>query len=116
MITLNNNFSIYLSLKISSVALDSTPPMSPMKLLRELGDCQNDSNAWLTPDFNDFSYSSFLGHLDAFAENSRNGRPKSRNSDDGNVDSTLSVISETSVDYVTKFAQIAEELKEQQRN
>lgn len=86
--------------------------MSPMKLLREIGDCQNDSNAWLTPDFNDFSYSSFLGHLESF--DSRNGRPKSRNSDDANLDSSnLSIISETTVDYVTKFAQIAEDLKEQ---
>lgn len=60
-------------------------------------------------DINDISLSSFLGHLDAVYQNEAPSARK-RESDQMNI----SIISETSVDYIARFEDIAAELRAQQ--
>lgn len=76
------------------------PPMSPMRLIRET----STDSKWLEENFSDFSLSSFLGHLD---EINRDGSADSSN---------ISVISETSIDYVTKFAEIAASMQNEDKD
>lgn len=100
----------------------SEPP-SPMRLLRETGG--ESSNKWLDADTNDFSLSSFLGHLDAVSE-----AKKGRNDVSSFLyfvvlclinfnfffqsDHNFSVSGDTSIDYMSKFAEIAAELQAQE--
>uniref|UniRef100_A0A2A4IRM0 Uncharacterized protein n=1 Tax=Heliothis virescens TaxID=7102 RepID=A0A2A4IRM0_HELVI len=66
--------------------------LSPSRLL-------HDAEGWLDGAVHDFSLSSFLGHLE--------GRPQ--------VDSHLqSLMAESSVDYVAKFADLAAEVTDEQ--
>ncbi|XP_055585908.1 protein cramped [Uranotaenia lowii] len=60
-------------------------------------------------DINDISLSSFLGHLDAVYENNV-ATSRRRESDQMNI----SIISESSVDYIARFEDIAAELRAQQ--
>lgn len=60
-------------------------------------------------DINDISLSSFLGHLDAVYQ-SEAPTTRKRESDQMNI----SIISETSVDYIARFEDIAAELRAQQ--
>lgn len=62
----------------------------------------------LDTDMNDISLSSFLGHLDAAYENEASVRK--RDSDQMNI----SIISESSVDYIARFEDIAAQLRAQQ--
>lgn len=62
----------------------------------------------LETDINDISLSSFLGHLDAVYDNEVAHRR--RDNDQMNI----SIISESSVDYIARFEDIAAELRAQQ--
>lgn len=70
--------------------------MSPSNLLREDGSADP---RWM----DDYSMSSLLGHLDELANTSEACSTPDRTSNS----SSMSIISETSVDYVTKFAELA---------
>nr|XP_029710478.1 protein cramped-like [Aedes albopictus] len=61
-------------------------------------------------DINDISLSSFLGHLDAVYESQTPASTRKRASDQMNI----SIISESSVDYIARFEDIAAELRAQQ--
>ncbi|XP_055371999.1 protein cramped-like [Condylostylus longicornis] len=87
----------------------SIPPMSPASLLREVN--SSDSSKWLEENINDYSLSSLLGHLDEI----NNGRDIT-SIDRSNISSNLSVISESSVDYVTKFAEIAASMQNEEKD
>lgn len=70
--------------------------MSPSNILR---DVDSADPRWM----DEYSMSSLLGHLDELANTSDNCSTPV-----GSTDSSgLSIISETSVDYVTKFAELA---------
>lgn len=62
----------------------------------------------LDPDISDISLSSFLGHLDEAFESEAPVRKKE--TDQMNI----SIISESSVDYIARFEDIAAELRAQQ--
>ncbi|XP_055304646.1 protein cramped isoform X2 [Sitodiplosis mosellana] len=94
-----------------SDGIDSQPAISPMRILRE-SPVPTDSK-WLDEHINDFSLSSFLGHLESNcdAANSRRSRsPRCLES------SNMSTISETSVDYMTRFEEITEKMKNEPNN
>ncbi|XP_055616574.1 protein cramped [Toxorhynchites rutilus septentrionalis] len=59
-------------------------------------------------DINDISLSSFLGHLDAVYDNEPTHRKK-----DTDQQMNISIISESSVDYIARFEDIAAELRAQ---
>uniref|UniRef100_T1GDI8 Uncharacterized protein n=1 Tax=Megaselia scalaris TaxID=36166 RepID=T1GDI8_MEGSC len=71
-------------------------PMSPSNILR---DVDTADPRWM----DEYSMSSLLGHLDELANTSDTCNTPARS----NESSSLSIISETSVDYVTKFAELA---------
>lgn len=77
-------------------------PMSPMHLLRD----SSSNSRWLEENLNDFSLNSLLGHLDEI-----NG-----NRDITDQSSNLSVISESSVDYMTKFAEITASMQNEEKD
>lgn len=84
--------------------------MSPMGILRE---SPSPADAkWFEENMNDFSLSSFLGHLDSTCDQNNSKRSKSpiRSQMDS---SNLSTISETSIDYITKFEELAESMKKE---
>lgn len=70
--------------------------MSPSNILR---DVDTADPRWM----DEYSMSSLLGHLDELANTSDTCNTPARSNDS----SSLSIISETSVDYVTKFAELA---------
>ncbi|XP_055912577.1 protein cramped isoform X2 [Eupeodes corollae] len=78
------------------------PPLSPMQLLRD----STSNSRWLEENLNDFSLNSLLGHLDEI-----NG-----NRDITDQSSNLSVLSETSVDYMTKFAEITASMQNEEKD
>ncbi|XP_055843179.1 protein cramped isoform X2 [Episyrphus balteatus] len=77
-------------------------PMSPMQLLRD----STSNSRWLEENLNDFSLNSLLGHLDEI-----NG-----NRDITDQSSNLSVLSESSVDYMTKFAEITASMQNEEKD
>ncbi|XP_039747946.1 protein cramped [Pararge aegeria] len=80
---------------ITSFLPSESMSLSPSRLLR-------DAEGWLEGSVQDFSLSSFLGHLE--------GRPRPESS----VDSQLqSLMAESSVDYVAKFADLAAEVTDE---
>ncbi|XP_052744558.1 protein cramped [Bicyclus anynana] len=80
---------------IASFLPTESMSLSPSRLLR-------DAEGWLEGSVQDFSLSSFLGHLE--------GRPQPELS----VDSQLrSLMAESSVDYVAKFADLAAEVTDE---
>ncbi|ALC48194.1 crm, partial [Drosophila busckii] len=80
----------------------SVGSVSPMHLLRD-----STSNArWLEENINDFSLTSLLGHLDDF----------DATRDILDPSSSLSVISETSVDFRHKFQEISALLQQQEKD
>ncbi|KAJ6637259.1 Protein cramped [Pseudolycoriella hygida] len=85
----------------------NNPPMSPMTILRQ----SPTDPKWFEDNVNDFSLSSFLGHLDSTCEAEK--RRKSPNNDADS--SNLSSITEGSVDYMTKFEQLAKEMIHQEQ-
>ncbi|XP_031636606.1 protein cramped [Contarinia nasturtii] len=89
-----------------SDGVDSQPPISPMRILRE-SPVPSDTK-WFEENMNDFSLSSFLGHLDSNCERGRS--PRCIES------SSMSTISETSVDYMTRFEELTESLKNEPNN
>lgn len=92
----------------TSVSL-TTPSTSPSRLLKD------DSNQWLNPDM-DFSLSSFLGHLDKeqMAETARNDNQKVISND---VEAQFQcLMSENSVDYTAKFADLAAQVAASNNN
>lgn len=86
----------------SSSIFKGIPPMSPMQLLRDT----TSNSRWLEENLNDFSLNSLLGHLDEI-----NG-----NRDITDQSSNLSVISESSVDYMTKFAEITASMQNEEKD
>lgn len=126
-------------LSVYSDGIDSQPSISPMRILRE-SPVPTDSK-WLDEHINDFSLSSFLGHLesncDTGSRRSRSPRCVSIHSqipfklslERNNLDfngkpnlllqldsSNMSTISETSVDYMTRFEEITEKMKNEPNN
>lgn len=111
---------LFTELYFFSAFFCGSEPPSPMRLLRETGG--ENSSKWLDADTNDFSLSSFLGHLDASVANKKN---------DVRFfflwfcqifniffafqsDHNFSVSGDTSIDYMSKFAEIAAELQAQE--
>lgn len=86
----------------SSSIFKGISPMSPMQLLRD----SSSNSRWLEENLNDFSLNSLLGHLDEI-----NG-----NRDITDQSSNLSVLSETSVDYMTKFAEITASMQNEEKD
>uniref|UniRef100_A0A1B0DM91 SANT domain-containing protein n=1 Tax=Phlebotomus papatasi TaxID=29031 RepID=A0A1B0DM91_PHLPP len=69
----------------------ATPPMSPMRMVRESSDSK-----WLEENMHDYSFSSLLGHLDSHLESGcRTNRPPATQ-EDNHMDSSM--------DYMYKFA------------
>lgn len=62
-------------LSVYSDGIDSQPPISPMRILRE-SPVPTDSK-WLDEHINDFSLSSFLGHLESNCDASNSRRSRS---------------------------------------
>lgn len=60
---------------VYSDGIDSQPPVSPMRILRE-SPVPCDSK-WFEENMNDFSLSSFLGHLEANCDQSNSRRSRS---------------------------------------
>uniref|UniRef100_A0A0A9WQS3 Protein cramped-like protein n=2 Tax=Lygus hesperus TaxID=30085 RepID=A0A0A9WQS3_LYGHE len=85
--------------------LEVTPPTSPTRILKE-GESQ-----WLNADVNDFSLSSFLGHLESPLKS--NGVPGPLEDTHMSTMSTdmeshfQSLMAESSLDYTAKFADLA---------
>lgn len=108
----------------------SQPPMSPMRILRELP-CPADAK-WFEENMHDFSLSSFLGHLDQSCDqNLRRIRSPSRHVSEARSvrdlrlltlsflqaeSSNMSTISESSIDYISKFEELAESMKNDANN
>lgn len=87
----------------------TTPSTSPSRLLKD------DGNHWLNPEM-DFSLSSFLGHLDKeqTAESARNDNQKVISND---VEAQFQcLMSENSVDYTAKFADLAAQVAASNNN
>uniref|UniRef100_A0A1B0G208 SANT domain-containing protein n=1 Tax=Glossina morsitans morsitans TaxID=37546 RepID=A0A1B0G208_GLOMM len=76
--------------------------LSPMQLLRE----STSNSRWLEENLNDFSLTSLLGHLDEI----------NASRDILDPSSNLSVISESSVDYMHKFQEIKALLQSQEKD
>uniref|UniRef100_A0A1Q3F181 Putative cramped protein n=1 Tax=Culex tarsalis TaxID=7177 RepID=A0A1Q3F181_CULTA len=81
--------------------------ISTTKILRETAD----GGELVETDINDISLSSFLGHLDAVYESEAAVTARRREGDQMNI----SIISESSVDYIARFEDIAAELRAQQQ-
>ncbi|XP_077293210.1 cramped chromatin regulator [Arctopsyche grandis] len=86
---------------------ESIPSMSPSHLLKE-----NDEH-WLTSGVGDFSLSSFLGHLEgtpltSVKTDASSSLKDSSSAPSSHVDTQLQcLMSETSIDYMAKFADLA---------
>ncbi|XP_053690214.1 protein cramped [Sabethes cyaneus] len=90
----------------SSVEDDENSNLSSISATRILRESTDEK--LIETDMNDISLSSFLGHLDAVYESETVTRK--RDSDQMNI----SIISESSVDYIARFEDIAAELRAQQ--
>ena len=94
----------YLKL-LGLLSSDGTPPTSPSRILKE-----ND-NQWLNSEVADFSLSSFLGHLESPMKATQSGTQTEENPLSQDMDAQLhSLLTESSVDYVAKFADLAAEV------
>jgi len=104
------NFSGLLPSCSSSTSISlTTPSTSPSRLLKD------DGNQWLNPDM-DFSLSSFLGHLDKeqTTEPIKNNDQKVISND---VEAQFQcLMSENSVDYTAKFADLAAQVAASNNN
>ncbi|KAK5644228.1 hypothetical protein RI129_008073 [Pyrocoelia pectoralis] len=79
-----------------------TPPTSPSRILKE------NENHWLNSEVADFSLSSFLGHLESPMKTTQ---PDDNPLSSQDVDAQLHcLLTESSVDYVAKFADLAAEV------
>lgn len=85
-----------------------TTTISTTKILRET---PGGGGELVETDINDISLSSFLGHLDAVYESEAAVTARRRDGDQMNI----SIISESSVDYIARFEDIAAELRAQQQ-
>ncbi|CAH0775585.1 unnamed protein product [Bemisia tabaci] len=80
-----------------------TPLSSPTRLLKD------DENNWLSSEVGDFSFSSFLGHLESSPMKSSSNNEESKLMSD--VEAQLQcLMSENSVDYTAKFADLAAQI------
>ncbi|GJQ87687.1 hypothetical protein Trydic_g17505 [Trypoxylus dichotomus] len=92
----------FVGLLSQNMSTGNTPPTSPSRILKE------NENQWLNAEVADFSLSSFLGHLDSPMKTSQPGDDMTRLSLTQDVDAHLqSLLTETSLDYTAKFADLA---------
>ncbi|XP_017783762.1 PREDICTED: protein cramped [Nicrophorus vespilloides] len=92
----------------------STPPTSPSRILKE------NENQWLNSEVADFSFSSFLGHLEspmkATQSTSTITNDDSRLGLTQDVDAQLqSLLTESSLDYTAKFADLAAQMTDSKK-